>query len=571
MLCSHCGAEIPTSNIKPGQRLVQCVQCKAAINLAQDPNDSPTPTYPKQLGRPLPGGLTVEETEEELIITWPWSSFGSLLWLVGIFICSGGMLLGSTRLSWQGFPSLIAGGFLLIGTVVGFYIILSMLVNKATIRVNPAALSISHGPLPLWRTLSLDSPQIKQLYVDEKISSAQGSAAYHYQLYVLTKAGKSINLFPDANFNAWDKVLYLEQAIESHLKLSDIPLLKEPTSPSLNPLKSQTDDGWRKLAETHHLDFVERSPLKGAYLSGLYRGQHYLELDTVSNKRSDGDEIHTRLLLSDAGQRGDVVTLPEIAENDVVTFAQVAHVLARPGPFPRLKGEGSFKAGGQEVYYEQAGVEGDEAYLQFLFDAFSDLLAAYPKIITLGGEAVPALQTILKDETHPFHRVAPQLLTEIAETTTRRWADRLPHLRCSRCLGWGVDFTVSLSPLKSLTYYGCQSCGQSQHFFKFEGQVVAVLDSAMTAPRVEQAAVLRVNWLARRTLFSFDAVEIVRATDEAVERFAILVGNDTDSMRQPRYQEMRCLVSADCDLTENTLRVLRRTFGEVYRTDLESF
>lgn len=527
----------------------------------QTQNKSNEPPYPKQLARPLPRGLTVEETEEELSIVWPWFRFGSSLWLVGVFICSGGMLLGSTRLSWQSLLSYIGGGFLLIGAAAGVYVILATLVNKATITVTPVALTIRHGPLPLppWRLFRIDAPQIKQLYVDEKINAGQGSVSYHYQLYVLTKSGESVNLFPDLTFSEWDKILYLEQEIERYLNLPDEAQFAEPTSPSLNPLNKNAHNTWRKLAESHQLHFVERSPLKGTYLAGLYRGRCYLELDMVANKRSETDQVCTRLLLTTIQNGANNI------DHKDVTLAQVAHVLARPGPFPALKGSFSLEAGGQKIDYEQAGVEGDEAYLQFLFDALSDLLNAYPKIIALGGEAVPALQTIFKDKSHPFYTVTPQLLTEIAETTRQRWADRLPYLRCGRCLGRCVDFTVSLSPLTSLTYYGCQSCGQSQEFFEFEGQVVAVLDSAMTSPQVEQAATLRVNWLARRALFSFDAAEIVRASDEEVERFTIQVGNDTDPARQPRYRELRCLVSIDCNLTENTWRILHRTFGEVDR------
>jgi hypothetical protein len=243
-----------------------------------------------------------------------------------------------------------------------------------------------------------------------------------------------------------------------------------------------------------------------------------------------------------------------------VTLSEVAPVLARPGPRPALKGSLTVAAGGQEIYYEQPGVEGDETYLQFLFDAFSDLLETYPKIVKLGGEAVPPLQALLADEAHPFHSVAPQLLEELAAATRQHWADRADRLRCSRCLGSCQVFQLSLS---SLTYYACPSCQQSQHFFPFTGPVIAVLDSMLAAERAERAGTLRINWLVRRTLFHFDAVEIVRANDEEVERFAVQIGNDTDPVRQPHYQTMSCRVAPSCDLNENTWRILERTFGAV--------
>ena len=80
---------------------------------------------------------------------------------------------------------------------------------------------------------------------------------------------------------------------------------------------------------------------------------------------------------------------------------------------------------------------------------------------------------------------------------------------------------------------------------------------------VQQNSVLRVNWLSRRALFDFDEVEIIQATDEEVERFAVQVGNDTDPLRRSRYKWMRCVVRPPCRLSENTLRILGSIFAEV--------
>ena len=78
-----------------------------------------------------------------------------------------------------------------------------------------------------------------------------------------------------------------------------------------------------------------------------------------------------------------------------------------------------------------------------------------------------------------------------------------------------------------------------------------------------EASVMRVNWLKRQTLFDFNRVEIKQASDEEVERFMTQIGNDTDDWRTSHYPQIRCDVSAQCDLSENTLRILRDTFAEV--------
>jgi hypothetical protein len=64
-------------------------------------------------------------------------------------------------------------------------------------------------------------------------------------------------------------------------------------------------------------------------------------------------------------------------------------------------------------------------------------------------------------------------------------------------------------------------------------------------------------------MFDFDRVEIIRASDEEVERFAMRVGNDTDPVRQGHYPQAQCVVRPGCRLSENTRRVLKKTFGQV--------
>jgi hypothetical protein len=54
-----------------------------------------------------------------------------------------------------------------------------------------------------------------------------------------------------------------------------------------------------------------------------------------------------------------------------------------------------------------------------------------------------------------------------------------------------------------------------------------------------------------------------QASDEAVERFAIQVGNDTDPARRPYYASMPCLIWPGCSLSENSIKILKRTFGQV--------
>jgi hypothetical protein len=106
-------------------------------------------------------------------------------------------------------------------------------------------------------------------------------------------------------------------------------------------------------------------------------------------------------------------------------------------------------------------------------------------------------------------------------------------------------------------------CGQSRTFFR--GRVVAVLDEQMAADQIEEGRERRVNWLHYRQMFDFDEVRILRADDEAVERLAMQMGNDTDPHREGQRRATVCLVSPDCRLSENTWKILQRTFWQVKR------
>ena len=95
--------------------------------------------------------------------------------------------------------------------------------------------------------------------------------------------------------------------------------------------------------------------------------------------------------------------------------------------------------------------------------------------------------------------------------------------------------------------------------------VIAVLDTGWSGvTERSRADVVRVNWLQHQELFDFDSVEIVRATDEEVERFVIRSDNDPDDWRSSRYRQMSCRILPGCVLSENSMRMLRDMFAEVH-------
>ena len=321
---------------------------------------------------------------------------------------------------------------------------------------------------------------------------------------------------------------------------------------------------WKALDRSNNLEFVPGDLFTAAYVWGTFRGNG-LTLDTFPKRYGKSSQTHTRILLTvNKTQRFEARKRDESVESTSVEH--VVEVLTTRFP---LRGRFKVIAGGQQLYYEQRGVENDIKYLQKLFDLLANLVETYG-VVALGGEVVPHLLPIATDKTNKLRSMAVQLLNDIADETTRRLKYNATRSICSNCLVRCGPHKVRLSRFNSITYYGCRVCGQSRRFLNVDAPVVVTLDNQMETEYVHQNGTLRVNWLTRQTLFDFDTVEIVQATDEDIERFAVQAGNDTDAVRKPHYKIMPLIIAARCELSENSKRVLERIFGMIEVKDLPS-
>jgi len=137
------------------------------------------------------------------------------------------------------------------------------------------------------------------------------------------------------------------------------------------------------------------------------------------------------------------------------------------------------------------------------------------------------------------------------------------YLLCRLCLTRFILKTYNVNKYNIAKIPVCRSCGKAgTGIFRIEN-VISVLDTEMKENLTKENDTVLVNWFQGDSLFDFNRVEIISATDYDVEKFIIQVGNDLDFFRKPRYQKIPCTVKPGCDLSDNTLRILKRTFGEV--------
>lgn len=307
-------------------------------------------------------------------------------------------------------------------------------------------------------------------------------------------------------------------------------------------------DPLEKLAASYGLRFLPDSSGEAAEIVGEYR-DHRLKFST-SPTNTDIEVSTNNPTNADFSFKKQFQTL---------TAKEVIRLLIPHGFSHRLAGK--IKANYHKISYKYFGFENNIDYLRFLFNLLVNLAIGYHKVVGLGGEAVPALQRIITDKNDVLQRIAPEILKDIAHETKNRLGHHPASFLCPQCWAYPDTYKVRISWWRTITYYGCRLCGQSRVFLEKRG--IVVLDGDMTTEQAEQDESLWINWLLYRNLFDFSEVQILRATDKDVEEFAIQVGNDTDKKRKKRYQSMSCIISADCKLSQNTMRVLRHIFGQV--------
>lgn len=323
----------------------------------------------------------------------------------------------------------------------------------------------------------------------------------------------------------------------------------------------QGSTSWQDLAIANNLSFVPgKFPHEPAKIVGVYRGYH-LQL----MRWTFGIEI-TLTTEQELSQVVDNKLFNRPIKPRIHRLLTEPHLTAKIGGYFRADNKGR-----KFLYHEIAGSElltAEVERFQRLINCLIKLANDYRKLLALGGEAMPALTKKLTGYAK-LPALALQLLSDIENDTKQRLAKRSSRLYCERCLTCCEARRIDIPSLLEqvdLSYYGCRHCGQSRRFL--EGWLIALLDNELNRkPAIEQDQ-LKVNWSERGSLFDFDEVVIIHATDEEAERFAIQVGNDTDPFRKSRYPTMRCKIAPTCELSENTLKILGRMFGKLERTTL---
>ncbi|MFC1974834.1 hypothetical protein ACFLXQ_00370 [Chloroflexota bacterium] len=315
---------------------------------------------------------------------------------------------------------------------------------------------------------------------------------------------------------------------------------------------------WERLAKKNYLTYVPGDFFQKEIIKGPYRG-YYLTM----THWNFGVEIILSIDGTYPAQDNDKFT------NKTPTPKPINHLITTSYLLNIAQGYLRVENDGRKILYHHLETlkipRNNIKHFQKMIDLLCELGDNYRLLLAVGGTTVLMLEQEMANylELSPF---AHQLLQDIGKQTKNQLRHRTSLVLCPHCLYRFQMHQVNISSLLEKldsTYIGCRICHQSQTYIECK-TVIALLNNRESAEEQHfQDQTLRVNWLMRRKLFDFDWVEIIQATDEDVERFAVQVGNDTDPMQARRYKGMHCFVSPTCNLSENTMRILRRMFGEV--------
>jgi RNase P subunit RPR2 len=309
---------------------------------------------------------------------------------------------------------------------------------------------------------------------------------------------------------------------------------------------------WLDLTEKHKLYFVPAYfPSQHSTLSGTYR-DFFLEMKTVDGTTLATIKYSTQFLEQ---VRQHTAETPA----NLITLHYLVDILTTLNNIQAY--DMQIAKDGQIVSCTIRNSEISLTELETFLDTQIEVIEAYTPLIAIGGEAIKPLRYVMVKHYGQVGQLAAAIIHAIGIDTTRRLAHKADRLLCSDCLTRFENRRVKMIGEKNVTYYGCRTCGQSRRYFA--GRVVLVLDRAMQDEQTETERTLHLNWLQTKRLADVHLVNINQASDQDVERLVMQVHNDTTPGRRAKYAQLTCNVDPRCQLTENSLRLLRQTFKQI--------
>lgn len=220
--CANCGSQLSPEDISPQLAAARCRHCNALFAI-------PSAAGPAPIGRPevtLPPRFQIDSDMDSLRITRKWLSPSAFFLLFFAIFWNGFMIVWHTIALGTGMWIMSAFGLIHTGVGIGLiYVVLAKFLNTTVITANKFELSVRSGPLPWRGDRQIEANQVRQLYCKEKVTHGKHGSSASYAVEAVMKDNTRQALAQ--GFENADQALFVEQQIERHLAIADVPVAGE--------------------------------------------------------------------------------------------------------------------------------------------------------------------------------------------------------------------------------------------------------------------------------------------------------------------------------------------------------
>jgi hypothetical protein len=219
--CRNCGSQLSPEDISPQLAAARCRHCNALFAIpAAGPRVIPRASVS------LPRAFRVSLQGDTVRISRRWLGplaffllFFAVVWN-GFMLVWHGIALGTGMWFMSAFGLLHTGvGLFLI------YYVLALFLNSTVITASPRELSVAIGPLPWKGNKRIPREMVEQLFCKERISHGKNGSSAAYRVEAVLRGNRRDTVV--TGFSDPDHALFVEQEIERHLGIADVPVAGE--------------------------------------------------------------------------------------------------------------------------------------------------------------------------------------------------------------------------------------------------------------------------------------------------------------------------------------------------------
>lgn len=216
LFCQQCGAAIPAEDVDLSTLHARCRKCDEVFSFDRSLREGAGRTRAEV---PQPERIRVVEDGGGFRAERTWYSPIIFLYLGFAVFWDAFLFVWFSKAFSVGAFVLFALPHAVVGIGLTYFVLVSFF-NRTIVEIRGNRLRCFHEPFPWPGSANLDVRDIRQLYVQEKMSYGQhGHSHRRFRLYALTQVGEKVLLI--RGLREMDEALFFEQQVERFLGIPD--------------------------------------------------------------------------------------------------------------------------------------------------------------------------------------------------------------------------------------------------------------------------------------------------------------------------------------------------------------